>query len=90
MLNRIIRPVKIIPKKITTAPMGVTKVETPSQKVRPRKPDFPSPAKERKIKIEPTITLGCASGIFILLTRKAKERKINGKNKGTAGRETYK
>ena len=47
-----------MPEKTTIAPIGVTNVETPSQKVSPKFPDLPRPASERKISIEPTITLG--------------------------------
>lgn len=71
----------ITPKKIITAPAGVTRVETPSQKTTPKFPDFPIPATDKKISIEPTITLGCDKGNLILLIINAKDKNIKGKNK---------
>ena len=74
------KPVSIIPKNIITAPTGVTKVETPSQKTRPSLPDLPRPARDKKIRLEPTITLGSESGILIFDRRNAKDRKTKGRN----------
>jgi hypothetical protein len=79
VLNKIINPVRVSPKNTMIAPNGVTSVETPSQKASPKLPDLPNPATDKKTSIDPIITLGCESGIFILLIKNEKERKIKGK-----------
>jgi hypothetical protein len=69
----------LVHKSTIKAPTEVIKAETPSQASLPKLPALPKVAIEMKKRSDPMRTLGWLSGILILESKKANEKKTNGK-----------
>jgi len=80
VLNKMTNPTKLVPKRRIKAPTPVTKVATPFQALFPKIPAFVMVAKEIKKSRLPITTLGWPSGILNFETKKAKDKKIKGRN----------
>ena len=74
------RPTVAVPIRTIPAPIPVIRIEIAHQTSLPKIPARPKAITERKKRREPTITLGWPIISFTLEIKKAKERKMKGKN----------